>query len=106
MTETTKGIDAACQTDIVWKDGPVDKSVWTDEKLAKYRKMKRKLIRLIARHKEAQNALNTAQRRLQAYTRKGKSKVTDLDPMDISDEEEEEEEEDSDISDDDGECKV
>lgn len=48
MTETTKGIDAACQTDIVWKDGPVDKSVWTDEKLAKYRKMKRKLIRLIA----------------------------------------------------------
>jgi hypothetical protein len=48
MTETTKGIDAACQTDIVWKDGPVDKSVWTDEKLTKYRKMKRKLIRLIA----------------------------------------------------------
>ncbi|KAG1179026.1 hypothetical protein G6F70_004396 [Rhizopus microsporus] len=106
MTETTKGIDAACQTDIVWKDGPVDKSVWTDEKLAKYRKMKRKLIRLIARHKEAQNALNTAQRRLQAYTRKG-SKITDLEPMEISDEEEEEEEEeeDSDISDDDGEYR-
>ncbi|KAI8095095.1 F/Y-rich N-terminus-domain-containing protein [Gilbertella persicaria] len=72
---TDKGVDVACQTEI-----------WEDTRMEKYRKMKRKLIELLNKQKEAQTTLDKANRKTQKRTRQ--KKPVNEDAMDISQDEE------------------
>ncbi|KAI8378334.1 F/Y-rich N-terminus-domain-containing protein [Blakeslea trispora] len=89
-----KGVEKACQTE-----------TWDDARLVKYRKMKRRLIEFMAKQKEAQAALNKANRKIQLLLERKnsqKQKSVSNDPMETSDMEQEptehQDEEDEEIS--------
>ncbi|KAG0828116.1 hypothetical protein G6F29_007809 [Rhizopus arrhizus] len=92
MVEKVVGIDVSCQTEF-------NEQELSNEKLVKYRKMKRKLVNLIRKQKELKGLLNASQRRKLALSeKKSKSRVrnttaTTDDPMDISEDENEDKEE-------------
>ncbi|KAI8372972.1 F/Y rich C-terminus-domain-containing protein [Radiomyces spectabilis] len=77
---TQNGIDVGCQTE----------DVWTDDRLRKYRRMKRKILDFITKHKSAQQALDRANRRIQSLhrekskTQRRSSAKGNDDAMDIS----------------------
>ncbi|KAG0172710.1 transforming growth factor beta regulator 1 [Apophysomyces sp. BC1015] len=77
--------DTCCQTD----------GNWTDDRMRKYRRMKRKILEFIAKQKSAQVALDKANRKIQALQKEKRRIIrrtkSNDDAMDISEEEEEEE---------------
>ncbi|KAL1930228.1 hypothetical protein VTP01DRAFT_1382 [Rhizomucor pusillus] len=79
-----RGIDACIQTE----------DAWDDDRLRKYRRMKRKIIEFIAKHKSAQLSIDRANRKVQALQRgKRQSKTAvDTDNMETSQQEDVEEE--------------
>ncbi|KAI9255798.1 F/Y-rich N-terminus-domain-containing protein [Phascolomyces articulosus] len=87
------GVDASIQTD----------DTWQDDRLRKYRRMKRKILEFIAKHKSAQLSVDRANRRVQALQKekkrlmkeaKANNSNTNGDAMDTSQEDEDEDIED------------
>ncbi|KAI7859849.1 F/Y-rich N-terminus-domain-containing protein [Circinella umbellata] len=83
------GVDASIQTD----------DTWQDDRLRKYRRMKRKILEFIAKHKSAQLSVDRANRRVQALQKEKKQLMKEAktsngngDPMDTSQEDEDEDE--------------
>ncbi|KAI8140842.1 F/Y-rich N-terminus-domain-containing protein [Fennellomyces sp. T-0311] len=94
------GIDVSIQTD----------GNWQDDRLRKYRRMKRKILEFIAKHKSAQLSVDRANRKVQALQKEKRRLMraksnTNGDAMETSQEDEDEdiEEVDMDGDDDDGE---
>ncbi|KAI9497554.1 F/Y-rich N-terminus-domain-containing protein [Zychaea mexicana] len=90
------GVDVAIQTD----------GNWQDDRLRKYRRMKRKILEFIAKHKSAQLSVDRANRKVQALKKEKKrlmqaksndSQATNGDAMETSQDDEDEEIEEADI---------